>query len=729
MKQATALAWALAWAVLAAGCGGGGGGGTGNPSGGTGADDATYLVISPPSATVYDSRWLVARTANFGGGVLGLGQWAVDVAQRFTHPGVPAALTVRCLTGGAVAAGAATFTLEDRDASGGISVGDSIVAVMQRCGAPVTSNMLTGTLRIEVLAGTSAALDRAVLLRVSTPGGLQLGYEEVGVSRPTTFTGAFNVAWSEDETTQSLAVTTTAAEELQFLNGNGPNNVIPDRLRQVALWRRADFASAEINTSMSLINEVNDGGGRVVLSTIAPARSTLAGRMMGGVFRIQGREGYIQIEPSGTSGLPFIVRNNLGDAVRSGNVDAGTADIQMRWHGHGLIEQTRFMPQELAAWIEMDPAAVNCSLIGLCGGQETQDFVFMHPVLPQPGVASAQARFRLQLGEALAPTQPDLRFEFRDCLYGDTSGQTWDIPATVQRRGAFFALQPQESLRHGHHYSLRVTRPDDPLATVLLTMADGSTRPVRSQGPCVLTPSTLLLDLSSDAPSLVGADDSTTLRALVTADQGQAVASYHWQQISGSALRLGTPDAANTAVAYADAASRPVGDALVQLTVTDVRGNVQRERIALRVGDTVSSTTWAYSERTLSDGRRIRDLRPAPGPEASLWPPGTDRGWMGTSYIESGNGAALAVGRYDGAQAVGTPGSQPRLGDALNLNDCLGTLSAWFEILEFDRDSATGAPSRLAMDYAFTCDRPRLPEMPARAMGSYRFNSGLPPRH
>lgn len=723
MKRNLLRLWAACIAMLAASCGGGGGGdaGGGAPSN---ADAPTYLVISPPSATVYGSQWLTMRTTLLGAYTLGLGQWAVDVAQRMTHAGTPSSLQLNC------SIGTATLTLDDRDGNGRVSTGDTVTAAMQRCSSSAARVPLTGSLRIEVQAGTSAALDRVVALRVSA-SGLRLDGDFSDLVAPSTLTGAFNVQWDEDDTTQSLRVTTVGTEELQFLYGFGPNNVRPDRLRRVELSRRADFAAAEIRSSMSFVNEVNDGGGTIQMSTPQPVTSTLSGDMKSGEFRIQGMEGHIQIQPRGTAGgLAYIVWNSgLGARVREGTSNDSLADNLLRWHGHALIQNTPYgtNPALVWAWTEIDPQLVCTVTGGPCGGEPTRDDILSHPVLPQAGATSPQARFRVQVGLPLAATQPEMRFEIRDCNFdADPSPRpTWHIPVTVVRHGAFFVLQPQETLRHGRRYKVSVTSPEDPFAPATVQLADGSTRQLSVGDGCFLTPSKLLLALSSDAPNVVGADDSTTLRSQVTVAQGQAVASYRWQQVSGPGVSLGTPNAATTTVAYADAGPRLMGDVLLQLTVTDVQGNEQRTRIQLRVGDHLASGATAFTESTMADGRRIRNLVQAGIQE--FWPVGTDRAWA-PWYIDSGDGSPLAVGRYDDAQATGAPGTRPHLGAALNANDCLGTMSAWFEILEFDRN-ASGAPARMSVDYETTCDLPRLPDMPTRSIGSYRFNSTIPVRH
>ena len=144
-----------------------------------------------------------------------------------------------------------------------------------------------------------------------------------------------------------------------------------------------------------------------------------------------------------------------------------------------------------------------------------------------------------------------------------------------------------------------------------------------------------------------------------------------------------------------------MGDVLLQLTVTDVQGNEQRTRIQLRVGDHLASGATTFTESTMADGRRIRNLvqagiqevlargyRPGLGPVVHR-----QRRWI----------RRWRCGRYDDAQATGAPGTRPHLGAALNANDCLGTMSAWFEILEFDRN-ASGAPARMSVDYETTCD-------------------------
>ncbi|MFW1677639.1 PKD domain-containing protein [Pontibacter sp. JAM-7] len=79
-------------------------------------------------------------------------------------------------------------------------------------------------------------------------------------------------------------------------------------------------------------------------------------------------------------------------------------------------------------------------------------------------------------------------------------------------------------------------------------------------------------------------------------DNDTAIISYHWQQLSGTAVSLDSPDNASTSFT-----SPPMGGDLVfQLTVTDENGLTDSDTITISVSDNQAPLAAAGSDQTLS---------------------------------------------------------------------------------------------------------------------------------
>lgn len=728
MRAVTGWVCAAGMLALLASCGGGGGGGgtsdmgNGSAGGGGSTEQPTYLVLGESGQS------LTARTIALGAHALALGQWAVDVAQRMTHPGAPPALQTRCITGGTLPAGQLSITLDDRNGDGRVSVGDSISVVMQDCVAQTLFAPASGSFRIEIQPGTSAALDGAVLLRVSTQD-LVLQGEEGGIA-PARLAGAMDVSWQEDTVSQALRVSTIGDEELAFLAQRGPNNLRPDRVRRLDMTRRSDFAAAETQTSMAFVTEASNGGGTLAVSTPQLLKGPLSQTLTSGQVRIQGLEGHVLADANGSGFSYRLFNTNLNAVARQGTISPLMSNRVLAWNGHSHLAERVGLYGETSVWLEFDPASFNCAGIVGCQADAASDRVFLHPVLPQPMVASAQATFRVQVGGALAEAQPGVEFVFVDCSVDGYAYSYWNVPGTFERHGALFNVRPQERLRQGRRYRLEAREPADPQAVGSIRLANGSTMRLTLPSFCVTMPRDLLVELQNDGMAVTSPGESVTLRSQVTLARGQAASRYRWEQLSGAPVALGTPDAPITTVAYDGTAPRLVDEPLLQLTVSDTLGNEQRTRFQVRVGDHVASGPYAYAAARSADGTEQRNLWASSRPEAWNWGPASAQGYLdfptGSATFATADGAPLAVGRYAGALPSDVAGTHPVIAPLYSGN-CLVPMDAWFEILEMERD-ASGTPTRLSLDYEINCDQPRDLSVATRYIGSYRFNSVVPVR-
>ena len=86
----------------------------------------------------------------------------------------------------------------------------------------------------------------------------------------------------------------------------------------------------------------------------------------------------------------------------------------------------------------------------------------------------------------------------------------------------------------------------------------------------VITDRSLVAAADHSDLATVAAGAPARLRGSASVWDGQAVTAYQWEQLSGSPLGLSTPLSAETDASLGSSGPQPVGDAVLQLTVTDI---------------------------------------------------------------------------------------------------------------------------------------------------------------
>lgn len=735
--------WALAVAALVAACGGGGGGGGNEPS--NGADQPTFRFT--PSTVQYQQLVELIMST---GGTLRWAQFATDVVHRFASPGSPASVTANCAYTGRI-----TLTFDDRDGNGRASPGDSIGVTMTNCVVPILGATTTGSLRVDVTAGASDNLLAEVQSRLTITDTLRLGSyspNNPGASVPLgTVQGSLLTRWSGHPLGEDLQARSTAEDDLRLTVVSWGEEVAA-RLQKLTVSRSERFDEATVTGSMNFALDLPDRGGRLNVRTSTPLRSDLNAVSRTGVIEadLAGNE-LMRLRPILAGGvIPSIEYVHTlssgriqadGHAAWSGDFGMLTYDVRAltgvglgmsvanysdRGGGYGVV----------VPWLGVSPR----SEIDRACAQNTgagvfpytrADALFQRPVVPATAATSEGAVYRVQFGRALADSTPAVQFRFRDAEFpADPELPVWNVPASTVRQGALFEVRPVEALRHGRSY-------------VLESSLDG----VTWTGPRVfLDPTGAVVNQGQESFWTIDTDDMLTLGLapgertvpapalpvrlvpVVAARDGQGIARYRWEQLSGSPVTFSAQDAAVTEVSYA-AGPRTVAEVQVQLTVTDTRGDSERLRVALKVGDEFAAGALSY--RRLADTPVYRKVSlevgagsvryDAASGEARLrTPPDGQLPLFYNLGLRMPDAGPLQLGTYDNALPTPSPPGRAGITQMIPCTDP----AAWsgrFDVLELELDP-DGNVTRLAVDYQQRCNLPGGESV----VGSFRFHSTRP---
>jgi hypothetical protein len=741
---------ALLMLIGLAACGGGGGGG-GAAGGGT------STAASNPDAPTFrfnaglPAEELSQQILNTGAFLLRVAQFTTDVAQRFAVTGSPGSVTTNCAFTGSV-----DLAFSDRDGNGRVSAGDSVAVVLRNCGVPILARIVTGSLRVDITEVAAAGVDTGLQARMTVLDALQLtpfgGYNSIGLYPLGTLRGSLAARWSSDGLSEQLQAVSTAEDDLRM-------NVLirgvesTDAARKVDISRTTRMDAATVSTSLSYLLDVGSRGGSLrvrqtqafvadvnVLPKVGSLEAEMADnivlrlaktkqdgfhflnmvltqRQSGAVLTNKDLPTWSDVDGMLMYDIRAVLPVGLGPSVASWSDEGGGFSVATSWQG---------LPADSA----IDQACAQNTGAGVFAYKRA-DALFQRPVVPGLGATSDGSVLRLHFGRALAENTPALQFRFRNELPSiDPDFPLWVVAATAVRRGAMYEIRPAEALRHGYTYILESSF-DGKDWNGTRTFFDAAGRVVATgdMGFAVIyTDDVLKVELALGDLVVPSPAMPVRLSAVVTARDGQSVASYRWEQLSGAPVIFSAPGDAVTEVSYA-AAGRDVAPVLIQLTVTDVRGAVQRVRAVLTVGDRFASGalffrrvtgTGTYRKLTMQTGTGSAVYDAASG-ETRLRTPET--GEIPQFYnlaLRSPDASPLQIGLYENVQLLTVPGLQAGLSlnvECSNFNAVRGK----FQVLELVRGSDSSI-LRLAVDFEQRCDLPGGES----ATGSFRFNSSLP---
>lgn len=726
--------------ITVAACGGGGGSTVEQP--GTG----TTTPVDPTSPTFrFTERYPEPRFSEMaiealdnGDRLLTYAQFGTDIAHRFAGPNSPASTTANCAFAGRI-----SLQFNDRDGDRRASAGDSITAVLENCGVPALLRSVSGTLRIDIVAATPS-VDVGLQARFTIVDELKigsLGGANYLTFQPGTLRGSLSIQWAESSTGAQLRATSSAEDDLRYTAiYDGIEST--DTLRRIDVSQTVRYDSATVDSSMAFLFDVGTRGGMLRVRTAQPFHgdlSKLPKRFQVDAEIAGGRVLRIARDPSPNSALnvsaTLIEANSTVSAsspkswgqhlslIRDVRQNTGFSASSDQGEGHIVILPRR--NRDGMAWQAF------CWDVGAGVNHCRPDALFQRPVFVRPELTEPGAVLKVQFGRAIADNTPELQFRLADTAQViDAGSPPWAVSATAVRRGAYYEIRPTEPLRQGRTYSLQASRDGiDWSAEHIIRDAQNQ---VVYQGASSLavihTDNALVAATAMSDLATVSAVSPARLRGQANLRDGQSVSSYRWEQVSGPTLRLVTPQASETDAVLDGNGPHPLGDAVVQLTITDSLGNTDRARVAMKVGNIVTRGAAFYSHmeagassRSLETGAGSMFYGPEPGRVSPRIPGASEWGTGASFSVTPANGQKLAVGTYQDAILSAAPGARNGLISRVFCYTEGAPVRGSFDVL----DVAYGADDtivRLAIDFVQSCEA-GLGEF---QRGSYRFNSSVP---
>ncbi len=233
---------------------------------------------------------------------------------------------------------------------------------------------------------------------------------------------------------------------------------------------------------------------------------------------------------------------------------------------------------------------------------------------------------------------------------------------------------------------------------------------------------------------MLAASDQLSLTARSSTSTAQPLVAYKWSQVSGTPLRIGTPEAVQTTVSWGDAPPAGVEQAVVRLTVTDALGDTETTDAILLSASVTGSSHVLYLRSTPGDGigsgattliedsaAQFQEALNGGTVHISVVRPGYAEWWYLDLAVASGT--PFQVGAYDDAIRAAFAGSTRNGVDLSGSGRGCNQVFGRFDVLEVATDSS-GAITRLAVDFEQHCEFANA----APLLGSYRVNSSVPIR-
>jgi len=728
---------ACAWMLMA--CGGGGDGGAGESTPTTDPNAPTFVFDLNQDVDAQAAQYM-GEILDGAGSLLTYGQLTTDLAHRFMDVGSPRTVAANCPQLGRV-----SLTLDDRDGNNVTSAGDFITAVFDNCDIPSLGRTVSGTVQVQILAA-NASVNSDLQARLQIQDALKIGNGpaqylhafEAGLLR-----GSLDVQWSEMTTGARLQVRSSAADDLRITaNYDGTESTSTFRALNVERTVRHDTAS--ISSSIAFRYDVGARGGMMRVLTRKPFEGDLNVASRQFQVEAEAAKGWLlrgERERSSTAISPSAIAYTItpaGVVGRTLTFGWGSGAALMSDPRQGLQVATytdQGFSQTVFSSVRglVDNSAYDRSCQPADPAPCNVDVLFERQIRRQPVLTEPGAVLRLQFGRAIAADTPAMQFRFFDPA-GDRDAElaTWDVEAATTRHGSMYEIRPAAPLRHGRQYQLQMSF-DGINWTGERAIRDAGGQVVSIFDGAMLsfwTSHVLIAKADGSDTATIASNAPAQLRGSATVAPGRTVKAYQWEQLSGIPLQLSAPTNAQTSASLPSDAPLPVGEALIQLTITDDVGNRDRVRVRLKVGNQVTLGAAMYSEngygalppvKRLATGTGSVIVDPVTGSALPRVQGLNDFGTGGEFQVFPANGAALAVGTYADAIQSSTPGSRNGLMGQVYCNTPDSPVSGSFTVLDIAR-GADGAITRLAIDYTQQCEA----GLQESSRGSYRFNSTIP---
>lgn len=703
---------------------GGGGGGAGNQVAGapTGQVPAPGALPDPPTLAITEQNTQdVATVAPVAGTLLlSIGRIAADYGDRFAVRGDPLRITENCSEHG----GSLTLALDDKDGSGAASAGDTIAVDMRDCYNPTLIRIVTGSMTIE-LAGVEHRPFGKIAGVVRTAG---LAGADLGIAPKLTSTLIGSLQFESVVSTSGSAITVnaTAADDMRVVVAGA--QALTDDIQHFSFSKSVDLGRLRSTIAMHYHHRSDLLKGSFDVSTVAPLTVERSSRMASGSISVTGLNSGLALTPD-TSG-----KTNRYTVTRTDVAQGPTTIAWAPWLT-GFLWWDEYLPLR---WSE-----TQYPYVGFSYRPDDADTVFsasgwLHDSRDD---ASSSATFRLLFEREVLPLAPGMHFRFHDL--GDIDDMNGldkhDVDADMAQDGAVLVFRPRSQLRHHRSYMLQGSFDGvtwNGSNDLVFKAALGHSFPFSTSSLLSFdTPDSLHPAITAPARMLLSRSDTVRLSGEASTSSRLAISSYKWTQLSGTPLRLSAPDSAVTDVAWADTAPTGVESPVLQLTVTNLRGETESTTLALTSSDPGSLRTGLFFTSAPGDPIGHGATVVSTDDASTLIPPATpddhtvimyiprdwQRGWLVLLY--TADRSPLRKGHYDNATAARLPGATNALSFYYGSGSCLVSYGS-FDVLDIGYDGA-GKISTLAIDFEQRCDRPDAPAL----LGSYRYNSPLPLRH
>jgi len=656
--------------ALLFGCGGGGGGPTGSGAGtGSGSPNAVPLQFT----TKNQGQAAVAGVA-FGVLPLGMAQMAADWTSAVEQSGN--SLQLACNGGGS-----ATLTLTQGAAANPTAAGSQLTATLNACYIKSLGDAYTGTAVLKYQTPASGYQQSVVLT-------LQPGFTDVS-STGLSISGEFAFDISADTTDKVLHV----------YSGSNPltlNTVISGKsstevLTAINSMRRISLQTARTTTSINFSDQSGILQGSFNVATQTPLSSWFDAYPDAGSLTISGAP-YNTVTASTVNGENGFIN------VYSGNVELGTITYA------GLCDYLF----SGTGWLAQDGDGQTYQLVAASTQSLT---IYQAPSLNS--ISPITGPFTWYFSRTLAGMTNASTYFYLTSGNQNMPWVTSQVNGTITIQDATLTITPTTQFNPGSTYQLFTSYSGfgtfnaqgggqyifQPLN---VTVANTVSANLVVNGTALLLGPTSTLDLDSSGSSASGAPVSST----------------QWSQISGPPVNFSSTSTAITTISPASAA---IGNALIQVAVTDQSGEVAYQQVTISViGDTSTSIVAGYSHASTGTYTVLADYMGG-----------------GTSYARSSNAGNIIDVLVNGGTArilaqVDT-GNAFTSNTTLSYPDGAGSNLVWIPSDGSGCSSATtgqmnvlntsyasdGSLKSLAMDFTVNCNG-------AMTYGVVRFNSAIP---
>ncbi len=679
--------------------------------GGSGGPDSASPAGAPLTLTASNAASVAQLAPAAGESVLSVAQFAVDSVQRFSLPGTSSPSVATCPNGGRL-----MVALVDRDRNGIASVGDLVSIEAQDCAVPVLTDVVTGTLQIELSASPSllpAAVSPAGLrASINFGSGLRIGATGADTA---TVLGSMLVDWVIGDVQSILRVTASAADDLRVVHPGAGGAAQTESILQPNLLKNLNYDEARSIVSLFFQYQSSLLNGRITVVTPVSLGAYLNTFPDSGRLEISGASGgkiVLTPQPTGDGRQFRYAFDANGDGTPESTGNSAWSDSTegyLWWDGVTALN----------GWTE---GAFRTR--ALATGDLRVDAAFTW-------INSTSSSIRLQFSRPLASSTPIVLYRFVDQGSLDSDGSPKaNINGNAEIRGALVIVRPATGLRHNHRYTLQAS-PNGLNWSGGATFVDVAGNVMSSSlwNISATTPDGLRAMAYAQSATLIDAASRVVLSGQTSIGTPRPIVSYQWTQVSGTALNFSSTTAAQITVSWGATPPSSAETAVIRLTVADAFGDSDSMDVSIGFmnvsvlyfrsapGDYIGQGMTSQYD---SSAATFIENHSATYFNASIWPGISGVWWF--LDLATGDGSPLHTGAYENAVRAPFRGNQNGIDFTGSGRGC-NQMAGRFDVLEIQTDS-NGAVIRLAVDFEQHCESASAPPL----FGSYRMNSSLPIR-